>query len=250
MKTKALHWTAALLTSFAFIGQPNMASAQEETPTEQGDMETFWTDQEQIIAVQNRHFEKQGRLALSLFGSIVPNHAFTHAYSVGLHSSFYLSETFGLEFSGSYVAISTNTDLNDFIARESQPTDRLNEQVWNANIVALWSPFYGKFSFIGRKIAHFDWAFALGAGVINLVSESEANTDIEESVIAPELTLGTGWTFWITQNFVARMDYRLHVYQKPENDIIFSDPNSIEAVDEGFSLITPSELSLGLGYYF
>ena len=240
MKNTLLWWVvAATIALGGVVVGPSTAFAQDEdesaTPTIDGDMDSFWSDVRRVRVLQRRLFEKDGRLQLTLSFGAIPNDPFINYYPLGLRASYYLSESIGLELSGSFMGdvFRSQTDLDTFIEdRYSGQVDVLDQQMWRADFMVLWSPIYGKFSFIGRKLAHFDWNFGAGVGVVGARSILEDRTG-EETAINPEAVLGTGWTLWLTEMWAMRLDYRQFIFSKV-----------------GGGVTTPSEVSLGVSIFF
>lgn len=205
-------------------------------PTREEDMDAFWADQRRVRVLQRRLFQKDREFYLSLHVGAIPNDPFLKYWPIGLRAGYWLSEQVGLELGGSYIgsALAGNTDLRSFLDERGEVSVFLRDvNLWRANVTALWSPMYGKFSFAGRKLAHFDWFFGAGFGVVGVENPIEGNFGVNETEIKPEAILTTGWVLHLHQHWAMRLDYRQHIFQKDSG---------------GVSL--PSEFSLGASYYF
>lgn len=236
MKTKVLWWTLVLVfASVAMLGNQTEASAQAEptvSPDEQDEM--YWAEQRQIRVLQRRMFEKDGRLELSLYAGVIPNDPFIQYHPMGLRLGYYLQENIGLELSGFYIGeiLRHETDVADIVRnRYGGEVDVLDQQLWGANMMGTWTPLYGKFA-AGRRIVQFDWNFGAGVGVVGTSSVS-ADGLTNESTPKPQVLLGTGWTFWLSNHLTARVDVRYLIFEKV-----------------GGGVTMPTELSLGFGYFF
>ncbi len=238
---KLFRWTVVLLVAYATIGlagQPAFAqdaTGQDvEQPTMQEDIDSFWASRRHVRVLQRRLYETAGDFQFTLALGAIPNDPFLKYFPMGGRFGYHVSESIALELSGAY-NVQSQTDLADFLDQTGDVDVFLrDEQLWRANIAALWSPIYGKFSFLGTKLAHFDWFFVAGFGVVQTRSPEEGFLGVRHiNEIKPEAVLGTGWNLHLSQRFALRWDYRQFIFQK-----------------EAGGVALPSELSLGASFFF
>ena len=226
---------AVLPAAASAQGRSGDVGADEFLGSLEDDLDAFWSERRGIRVLQRRLFEKDGRLQLSLYTGIIPNDPYVSYFPIGGRLSYYISEPIGFELSGSWngdTLVST-TEIGDQFREAGYLFFPRDQQRWRANASVLWAPLYGKFSLLGRKIAHFDWNFAAGFGVLGVETPPEDRLNEPESEIKPEVLVGTGWTLWLTQNWTLRLDYRQFIFQKSSGGVAL-----------------PSELSLGVSYFF
>lgn len=240
---KLMRWTVVLLAAlgvFALAAPEASAQASADagaSASREADTEAFWANRRGVRTVQRRLYSTDGDFQLSLYFGAIPNDPFLKYFPIGLRFGYWVSESVSVELSGSYIgdALRSQTDLADFLAETGEIDVFLrDEQLWRANVVALWSPIYGKFSFLGTKLAHFDWYFGAGVGVLsvrNPISTTQLNET--ETGFSPEVVLATGWNLHLHRNWAARIDYRQFIFMKDAG---------------GVSL--PSEISLGASFFF
>ena len=235
---KLIRWTTVLTLAFACLSAPDSAYAQgatddEAAPTFAGDLDTFWAEQRRVRVLQRRLYQTDGEFQLTLYAGAVPNDPFFNYFPVGLRFGYHISESIAIELSGAY-NIQSTTELKDFL-EEDENTDVFVRDVqrWRANVAVLWSPIYGKFSFLGTKLAHFDWYFGAGVGVLGAENPADGDLTVTSTSIKPEVAIITGWNLHLHQRWALRLDYRQFVFQKEAGGVAF-----------------PSELSLGGSFFF
>jgi outer membrane beta-barrel protein len=238
-----MRWTVVLLAVCGvFAVAVPQASAQSSaeagaTASRDSDMEAFWATRRGIRTLQRRLYPTDGEFQLSLYFGAIPNDPFLKYFPIGLRAGYWVGESVSIELSGAYIgdALRSQTDLADFLSETGEIEVFLrDEQLWRANVVALWSPIYGKFSFIGTKLAHFDWFFGAGVGVVG-VRNPVSTVQLRETTtsINPEVVLATGWNLHFHENWAARVDYRQFIFQKDAGGVTL-----------------PSEISLGVSFFF
>lgn len=235
---KVLRWTIVLALSVVATGVGAPAFAQqaaedEAAPTLEQDLDTFWAEQRRVRVLQRRLYQTDGEFQLTLYAGVVPNDPFLKYFPLGGRFGYHLSESIAVELSGAYM-LDTQTELADFLDEEGDVSVFLRDiQKWRANIAVLWSPIYGKFSFLGTKLAHFDWYFGAGVGVLG--AENSPSNDLANFTVGvkPEVVLATGWNLHLHQNWALRIDYRQFIFQK-----------------EAGGVAMPSEISLGGSFFF
>ncbi len=241
---KLSRWIVLLLLATGAIALPAATGAaqemdadgQEVTPSRDEDMDAFWADRRRVRVLQRRLYQKDREFHLSLMVGAIPNDPFLKYWPIGLRAGYWLNESVGIEIGGDYIgdALSGNTDLANFLGETGEVDVFLRDvNQWRANVVAVWAPMYGKFSFAGRKLAHFDWFFGAGFGVLGVQNPVENNFSEVQNEIKPEAILTTGWVLHLHQHWALRLDFRQGIFQKASG---------------GVSL--PSQIGLGASYFF
>lgn len=198
----------------------------------------YWAQMRDVYTVQKREFQKQGRFALSVYGGMIPNNAFERYIPIGLRLNYFILENIGLELATSY-AISMSTGLEDFL---SEPAPGLgaqrilvgDTQISHTNFGILWSPFYGKTAFYNTILNYFDLYLFAGAGLVITETIPDFNAEPEQE-FKPEGALGAGMAFYLGEHATLRIDFRQFIFAK------------VAGVG---GVATPSEASLGFGWFF
>src|SRR5690606_23130374 len=148
--------------------QTDSGNPSDDQPTLEEDLDAFWAQQRRVRVLQRRLYETDGEFQLTLTVGVIPNDPFLKYYPIGGRFAYHISEQIAVELSGAYL-IHSNADLGEFLDSEGDVSTFLRDvQNWRANVAVLWSPIYGKFSFLGTKLAHFDWFFGAGVGVVGV----------------------------------------------------------------------------------
>lgn len=211
--------------------------AQADDETLDPDDPLYWAKLRDVYTVQKRAFQKQGRLAVTVYGGLIPNNAFEKYIPIGLRINYFILENLGLELASSY-AINIETGLESVI-REPQGAGAQqilvgDTQLSHTNFGVVWSPFYGKTAFYNSALNYFDFYLFAGAGLVITETVPDFNEE-PESDFKPEGALGAGLAYYLGDNAAVRIDFRQFVFQK------------VEGVG---GVANPSEVSLGLGWFF
>jgi outer membrane beta-barrel protein len=133
---------------------------------------------DKVKAVQRKGFIKRGRFEVAPVFALTVNDAFYQKFGGGLRLAYNFHDAFALairgvtyrkpEFSNPRswqpAPIRTDNAKEGKIAFGSQ---LLSSQIYDQLMLdGIWSPVYGKVSFLGRKIIHFDLFLAAGFGVV------------------------------------------------------------------------------------
>lgn len=211
----------------------------EEDPLKamSADDKLYWSTMRNVYTLQQRRFLKSKRFGVSLYGGLIPNNIFEQYVPVGLRLSYFILENIGVELSGSY-NIKLKTRLENQIREESGLAAGQvligDTQVSHTNFGLVWSPFYGKAAFYNSGLVHFDLYLFAGAGIVVAETTPDFNAK-PESEVKPEGALGGGMAFFFGDHLVGRVDFRQFVFPK------------VEGVG---GVANPSEVSLGLGFFF
>lgn len=193
------------------------------------DLALFWGNRREIKVVQKRLVEKDGRFELVPYVSIIPNDEFIVYYPTGLRVGYHFSEAFAVELSYAY-ALQQDTQLATFLEDVGLKRAEIQEKIsmfYNANI--LWAPLYGKLSFLGYKLTHFETYIGLGFGLFHTTEYPAENPDGNpKNKLSGNAILGFRW--FLSDMFSVRTEYRQYFFQKFQG---------------GVSI--PAELSLGFG---
>lgn len=178
------------------------------------DKELFERDDNKVLVIQDRKYNKEGRLELGVDLGMTSATAFYNTYSFGVRSAYYFNEYWGLQWFGNY---SINTDskekdqLDQYLSASGfSSTKEYKQPKLFTGIGVLWNPIYGKFAWFRSKIIHFD--IYAGLGLSYLTTESSLSfthlgqtySGIDDSAIGSLANLGIrifvakGWS-WTTE---------------------------------------------------
>lgn len=216
------------------------AAAAEEPEAEEAldpDSKLYWAELRDVHTMQQRAFLKSGRLGVTVYGGLIPNNIFEKYYPVGARINYFILENIGVELAGSY-AFKSETNLEPLITESSgigaQQVLIGDTQVSHTNFGIVWSPFYGKAAFYNTALSYFDIFLFAGVGLVITETTPEFNAEPEQE-FKPEGALGAGMSFFMGDHFALRADFRQFVFQK------------VQGIG---GVANPSEVSLGLSYFF
>ena len=221
-----------------------------------------------VSVIQKRYMPKTFRGELNLSVSTVINHTFFYLGGVSAKAGGFIREDhgFGVE---AFVLLPPlfKTVTNDMIGPPNGivPLGAVLSQYY-FGAYYKWSPVFGKFAVLNKKIVYFDMYMTLGAGLnrvvdaVKVTSEKLKKTgrELKGGVCPaplskrhfPALNLGMGQMFSITQNWAFNWDLKwflTFVQYKNEN----LTPCQKQQY-KGRRLYTPWDInfSIGLNYYF
>jgi outer membrane beta-barrel protein len=118
---------------------------------------------DKVKAVQRKGFLKKGRLELTPFFAATVNDAFYEKFGGGLRLAYNLHDAFAVAVrSTKYTKLRTDNVREGKIAFQSQLLNSdIDQQVM---LEGVWSPIYGKASFLQSSIVHFDLFLLAGFG--------------------------------------------------------------------------------------
>lgn len=184
-----------------------------------------WMDQDkQVYVLQNRIFEKNQKLMLSLLGSRTMSNKFVDTYYGVLKIGYYLNEDWGIEVIGGFGDGSENVTANNVRVQNAVPFYRQIDHYFGALI--NWSPLYGKFNAFD-KIFYLDWYF--GAGLTSVSTsdnrnEFTVNTDRSKTQDSHMGAIWhTGLLFNLSESWMIRFEFQGIHFQA---DLISEDSGS------------------------
>jgi outer membrane beta-barrel protein len=189
-----------------FAANPLPSAKQERSEKVNVDplKKKYWQlgDSDALRVVQHRVYRKKNRLSLGLsYGSF--NHdPFLSSYSLGGTVGYHFTEYLGISFLYWKITDGLAKANEDLITKTSigvstNPVSSL------MGVELTPSLFYGKLSFLGEAIVHFDLHFLAGLGLLSALNGT---------YLSP--WIGIGQQIYITQYLAVRADYRLTMYSE------------------------------------
>jgi outer membrane beta-barrel protein len=136
---------------------------------------------DKVKAVQRKGFLKKGRFEVAPVFAATVNDAFFQKVGYGLRLAYNLQDSFALAIRGTrYSKLRTDNVREGKLAFQSQLLSSDIEQ--QVMLDGVWSPIYGKASFLQRHIVHFDLYLSAGFGA---VWSSTSGPPLEQGVELP-----------------------------------------------------------------
>lgn len=187
------------------------------------DKELFERDDNKVLVIQDRKYNKTGRLELGLDAGMTSATAFYNTYSLGLRSAYYFNEYWGIQAFGTY---SMNTDTNEkeqlenfLVTSNFQSTKEFLQPKLFGGVGVLWNPIYGKFAWFRSNIIHFDIYAGLGLSMLTMDStfNKPASGAGSQRKGSSQTAIGSlaniGLRVFLTKNFAWTTEVRNNVYQ-------------------------------------
>ncbi len=120
---------------------------------------------DKVKAVQRKGFLKRGRFELEPIFAATVNDAFYEKFGYGARLAYNIQDSLAISLRGNrYVKYRTDNVREGKLAFQSQLVAADIEQ--QVMLDGIWSPIYGKSSFLASSIVHFDIYLAAGFGLV------------------------------------------------------------------------------------
>lgn len=195
-----------------------------------------------IMVVPYRSFLKSGRVELAPSAGLNINDNLISDFAVGGEANYFLSEVFPIGVLFAYFPTPGDSDLERDIRRRYHKFPTHNEYVFAAMGNVGYLPIYGKFTFFGAKVIHWDSFVAIGGGVMQTktVPRDASNDPLVNT--NPAFNAAFGGRFYLTRWLSANFSIR---------DFILIDKFEVDEQRNTESrLVNNVILSLGVGVYF
>ena len=214
-----------------------------------------------ISVIQRRYLPKTFRWELnaSLSGTI--NHTFFYLGGVSGRIGLFLREDHGLGLEGfATLPPIFKVVTNNMIGPPNYilPSSSILPQFYGG-IYYKWSPIFGKFALLDKKIIYFDAYITIGGGIHKVLNGVETiKEQIKKKGLTPKknkphsklvgqafpaFTLGVGQLFALSQSLAVNWELKwFYTYSKYEK--------RLEDKEERIYIPTDLNFSLGLNYYF
>lgn len=143
-----------------------------------------------------------------------------------LNLGYHFTESLGIELSSVFLSSSERQVAQEIRTNNNLQPEQFIYTKSFAGLDLMWTPFYGKMTFLNKKIIPYEMYLTAGGG--------SSDTNSQEKT-APTFHLGTGQVFTITRSMAFRWDYSLNIFQATPlttnaavaekgtyNDLIFS----------------------------
>jgi outer membrane beta-barrel protein len=203
----AIQVAAQFFAAVALAAPAKRAPVPRETEV-QSVKEDYWsrTADGEVEVVQNRNYSKKGRVSLQAGVGSVSADPFLSIKSFSGAIGYHFTEELGLTFIGRKYQVGESSYLKELqqgLVTGVASTANTNRPKSFLGAELEYSPLYGKISFGGASVVHYDMHLLAGLGV----------TDTESGNVTTP-SVGLGPQFYLSQSLALRMDYRLSVYKE------------------------------------
>lgn len=158
-------------------------------------------------------FIAERRFELALQFSYLANDDFYNYFPLHLKVAYHFNDMWALELQSSILYIKSKTNLSKFLESNSTAPSDLKQiadtQLARFNLVAVFHPLYGKWSFNRFGLGHFDWGLYAGLGVV--VVKEPKNTQVRTAAHV-DAVLGSYFHFFLLPSLALRADLAINLY--------------------------------------
>lgn len=186
-----------------------------------------------VAVIQRKYMPKSFRFQLYGGVDFLTNNPFFDTYGANLRLNFFFNEFVGVELNYWRHEVSSRRVTTDLQDRFSVTTKAMLSSKGFTGVSLLLVPFYGKMTFLDRRIIPYDLYVSAGVGTTETSFVDKA---------APSLHLGTGEIFALSKNFAWRWEFSNVTYTAKVPEI-----NNTGTAEDTGKKRTISDLYLGIG---
>jgi len=174
---------------------------------------TWLGPDQNIYVLQNRLYEKEGRVQVGLLGGFAGQSAYRTSYSVDGRATYYFIETFGFELFYQKFANRQNNTARAIESTNVRPD--VLEVKNQLGALLHWAPWYAKINIFGT-IVYFDWYLSGGVGRVGVNAiPGSAQGGAGRSADFTGYFLGTGHEYHLSDRWLVRMDFMNSWFKAP-----------------------------------
>ena len=214
-------------------------------------VDIFDREDHKVLVIQDRKYNKAGRLELGLDLGMMNTSPFYKSYAMGGHMTYHMSEYFGIEAFAQTSKSKLTADgkqIENFLETFEFPSKKeFKKPKFFGGVGLIWSPIYGKFAFFRSNIIHFD--FYGQAGVSMLGTETNVAEGKDQKHIGS--LLGLGMRVFFNDTWIWRFDAKNNIY-RADFAAVSNNVNSTPATSltlSNFHFSTSISMLFNLGGY-
>jgi outer membrane beta-barrel protein len=165
-----------------------------------------------ISAVQDRLFRMNHELTLGV--GVLPLDAFYKGLTAQVSYTFHFSDSFAWQVGRGAYSYNVNTSLRTQLERDFSVNPTAFDVVnWMVGSDLVWSPWYGKFSFLNKSVAHFEVYLVGGVSVFRLFlgTVTSGSSSAIGSTFRPAANVGLGIRLFANRIVSWRLDFTNNV---------------------------------------
>jgi outer membrane beta-barrel protein len=187
-----------LLAVLALV--PSLAWAQAEQLENPGS----------VSAVQERQYRMNHELSVGV--GVLPLDAFYKGYTAEVAYTFHFTDAFAWQIGRFAYSYNVDTGLkSQLLTQYGVLPTTFPEVQWMVGSDLIWSPLYGKWSFLNRSVIHFEGYLLGGVSVLDLNNQSSGSLPFK-----PALNVGVGVRVFTTKRVSFKLDFT--------NNVVFATP--------------------------
>lgn len=162
----------------------------------------------EISVIQKRFLPKTNRVQFTAGFSTITNNPWFFTAGVTLKAAYYLTETWGIEGTYSAMSSSQRESAKELHENNDVSADSFGFPKGYIGADVKYVPFYGKMTWLNKKIVPFEHYFTGGAG----------NTQVSTGGSGFTIHVGTGQNFALSKRFSVNWDLSMMNYSAKSTD--------------------------------
>lgn len=162
----------------------------------------------EISVLQKRYLPKTERIQFTGGFATITNNPWFFTAGVSFKVAYYFTEAWGVEGTYNSMTSSQRTAAEELHTNNSVSADSFGFPKTYMGLDAKYTPFYGKMTWLNKKIIPFEHYFTLGAG----------NTSVSTGGSGPTVHFGTGQNFALSKRFAVNWDFSSMNYSAKATD--------------------------------
>lgn len=162
----------------------------------------------EVSVIQKRFLPKTGRMQFTGAFSTITNNPWFLTAGVSLKAAYYLTEAWGIEGTYTSMTSSQRTSAQELHDNNGVSADSFGFPKNYIGVDAKYTPFYGKMSWLNKKIIPFEHYFSAGGG----------NTTVSTGGSGFTLHFGSGQNFALSKRFSVNWDLSMMNYSAKSTD--------------------------------
>lgn len=190
---------------------------------------------DRVKAVQRKGFIKRHRFEVGAAGSATLNDAFFEKFGVTGKLAYNFGESFALAARGTYYWQIRSAHVRE--GKQAFSSQMLTSRIHGqAMLDGIWSPIYGKVSWLGSRIVHFDLYLLAGLGAV------WTDTSLAPRSEGPHLAgdIGAGMRFYPNSWLALDLGVVGTIYPDQPSKAVPSSVQKVVAVQAGLTFFLPT----------
>ena len=174
-----------------------------------------------VLAVQDRTYRMSSELVLGI--GIAPLDAFYKGLIGQIAYVYHFSDSFAWQVGRGLLSYNIKTGLRDQLETQFGVSPTAFPQLnWMVGSDVMWTPIYGKTSWLNKSVGHFEVFGLLGASVVNERLAADVATGTGTTVFRPAIHVGLGARVFTNKSVSFRLDFSndFVIYKGLESNII------------------------------
>ncbi|HET9155112.1 MAG TPA: outer membrane beta-barrel domain-containing protein [Myxococcaceae bacterium] len=174
-----------------------------------------------VLAVQDRTYRMSSELWIGI--GVAPLDAFYKGLTGQVGYVFHFSDSFAWQVGRGLLSYNIKTGLRNQLETQFGVNPTAFPQLnWIVGSDVMWTPIYGKTSWLNSSVGHFEVFGTLGGSVVNERIAADVASATGQTVFRPAIHLGVGARVFTSKSVSFRLDFsnEFVIYKGLESNIL------------------------------